>query len=354
MKLFSNLPMPKNDEVFSSWVYRCAHSNRSQSRDQQLLKLGVRCVESTPNPTFEDPDFDSQSEYFVRACNLLKIDLKTAAAFFTKHSYPIVPWEQRSYFCTLCIREDIASGALPSWRKNWCYDNSIMCGVHRTELVVLEQFPTLSKAWDAFSQTVQYSFESNRWEEDKFLRLRVVCLSRILRWLRTQQKNEPALSQASVYLGLYANFLKISTIRYPPGLARRLFYKGIIRNFRDGISYLDCMIMGPSYSPPRSRFASVALLGWLLEILTHRQMTALLKKFSGVAAYFPTELQDVSRNVLGIGGLDHYLELKNYLGVFSRPLGSRLDLFLTDQERACNLYFAVELELAFGSLPSNN
>lgn len=354
MKLFADLPMPKNDEVFSSWIYRCAHSNKSRRQGRHLLELGVRYVASTPDPTFEDPDFDSQSEYFVRACNILNIDLKIATELFTKHAYPIVPWDQRAYFCTLCVREDIASGALPSWRKSWCYDNSIMCGVHRTELTILEQFPTSSKAWDAFCQTAQYSFEVGRWESDKFLRLRFLCLCRILRWLRAQQKNEPALSQAGVYLGLYSNFLKVSTIRYPPGLARRLFYKGIVRNFRDGISFLDCMIMGPSYSPPRNRFASIALLGWLLEILTCRQMTALLNKFSDVAAYFPRDLHDVSRNVLGIGGLDHYLEFKNYLGLFFRPLGSRLDLFLADQERACNVYFAVDQNHAFGCSPADN
>ena len=351
MRLFIDLPTPKTDEAFSSWVYRCIHSSKSKRFGRHLLESGIRVVGDTPEIVFEDPDFNPGSDYFLQTCDKLNIDIKCAASFFTINADPVVPWEQRSSFCARCLKDDVASGTLPVWRKSWCYENSIMCHIHRVELISLDKYPTLAKAWDAFCQITQYPLEKNRWDEDKFARLRLICISRVSRWLKIQRHQEPAASQVNVYAGLYAIFLKVPTIKYPPGLARRLFYRGIVRNFRVEYSFLDCINKGAANSLPRNRFGSIVLLGWLLEILTPLQLAGLLRRFSDVSAYFPSSLQEVSRNVLGIAGLTDYLEFKKYLGVFFRPSGSKIDLFLADQERACKVYFAYDLDLALGAPP---
>lgn len=333
MKIFPGLPTPVDDEVISSWFFRCSMnqhsivSNRVSLRANPDWNWDGRWVDS------EDPDFDFDTEFYCQAVSLLGIDAHTTTAFFKPRSDAIVSWDHRCLFCAHCLRDDVASGRLPAWRKSWCYVDSIQCRAHRTELVTLRGRPTCSKAWDAFVQTCNAAHRGTRWDDERFVRVRSICLQRIERWLSSASGSaQPKRIESRLFRNLFDVFLQLPTRRSNGGVARTFFNYQRALKASDAATYWDSLFHGAEMSDACSRFGCFMLLAILLELMPISIVLTFVKYCENANVYFPN-LCGLT-NVIYLGNVDReeYKILHAYLGKFPRERWPLLHAFLSLQE----------------------
>ncbi|MFW9082539.1 hypothetical protein ACOI9X_25175 [Pseudomonas sp. P2757] len=333
MKGFPNLPNPCDGEIFSSWLFRCYHSQFTCISDRESLFARPAWTWSGNLIKVADPDFEFDTPFFFKVCEILKIDEYLTSVYFQFRDEGLVGWEHRYWFCPECLRNDVRIGKIPAWRKEWCSSYSVFCRTHSIELVMLNVRPTYSKAWDAYVQICNQEIASSSWSDERFVRLRIAGYSQIKRWL-SQKADGGEIDEVEgrLFSRLYCVFLQLPTRRRDSGIARTFFHQERVKKYSDLINYKENLFLCPQISEPRSRFGSMMLLGILLEI-TSLKYASIFQRYCGVAKVFFPATAGIE-NIIYLGGLsrEDYAYLHEYLGLFPREKWARLDSFFTRQE----------------------
>nr|WP_314560069.1 TniQ family protein [uncultured Pseudomonas sp.] len=264
MNFSRSMPHILYDETISSWLFRSTLKSRS--------KLQVETDQFLANPPpvswgshlleCEDWDFDPNTGLSETVIEKLSINPAHAYNVFFKKREKIVGWNRRWWFCALCLRADIAKGHTPGWRKNWCYRNSIICTIHGVDLQRLLITPQLSRAWDAFLQSLKSGRLDESWSCKYHLRFRTSIVSRLANWKRKQ-----SVVVIDVFDSLYDIFLLAPVYNDNQGMALDMFGKTIpfvrnkMSNYHNGILY------GAELAGCKARFASLMLAGYLMGVI---------------------------------------------------------------------------------------
>lgn len=128
----------KNDECLSSWVSRNCYVFESGELDG-YLKSGV------------DLDFDFSSPSTLRLLAKKNDRVCRLLPYFRASSTWLLPWENRLAYCLECMKEDVAAGGAPYWRKSWCYLHCPICVKHKQMLLLGNPLSVcLFKSWRTF------------------------------------------------------------------------------------------------------------------------------------------------------------------------------------------------------------
>lgn len=333
MNLFSNIPTPCDGETFSSWLFRCCQSRATIKPDRTELLARPSWTWSGNLINVADPDFDFNAGFFVRACQILKVDRHLMSVYFRFRNEGLVSWEHRYWFCPDCLRNDVREGKIPAWRQDWCSSYSVFCGIHRTELLRLRRRPTYSKAWDAYVQICNDETVESSWKNEKFVRQRYVCFSKIKKWMNLAVEcGKMQEVDGKLFRSLYCIFLQLPNGRTDAGVARTFFHQGRVKKHSDLLTFKENLFICCQLSDPRSRFGSMLLLGILLEIISQRYFS-IFERYCGVAkVYFP--LASGIENTIYLGDLsrEDFGYLHEFLGTFPRAKWPKLDAFIARQE----------------------
>ncbi|WP_349734153.1 hypothetical protein [Pseudomonas jessenii] len=333
MKIFFNVPNPVDDETFSSWLFRCSSSRLTVISDRGGLLARPDWTWSGGLIKFDDPDFDVNTEFFNRACDIVRIDKHLAAILFQFHDKEVVSWEHRCWFCPECLRDDVKEGRTPAWRKTWCSSHSVFCMIHKVELVKLKGRPSYSKAWDAYVQICNQNLIASTWSTERFVRLRIIFFNRIKRWLSVgADSGEINEIQDRLFRRLFRVFLQLPTQRRDAGIARTFFHQGRMKKHTDLITFKENLHLCHQISEPRSRFGCMMLLGILLEIIPQIDSLIFQRYCEAEKVYFPDVLGIENTIYFGAINREDYKFLHGYLGLFPRRNWPRLDAFLTQQD----------------------
>ena len=286
MAIFKGLPIPLADETLTSWLYRCSVNRNVSLFDRQELEARPDWWWSGLRLDFSELDFDFTSSFYNSAAASLGLDLNTVNIVFSQRPGPIVDWNSRHFFCPECLRYDISQWRLPSWKKNWCYNNSVCCLEHRCELVRLRGSPKYSKAWDSFIQICNGGPTRNSWDDEHFAICRISCLSRIHLWLERSNFSNP--NNIAVFTKLYNIFLQSPYRGSYGGAARSLFqFRSSPRGLEASV-FRDSVMFGPSTADIPSRVGSLILVAMLLEIIPQKTVTKLVSCARAVNIFWPT------------------------------------------------------------------
>lgn len=128
----------KYDECLSSWISR----NSSNFDPNNLIAFFESSI---------DIDFDFSSTSSLQLLNRAKLDTKRLEAIFRAHTNWTLSQDSRLAYCSECLKEDVASGGPPYWRKSWCYLHCPICIRHKSMLSLGEPFDfALDKTWGIF------------------------------------------------------------------------------------------------------------------------------------------------------------------------------------------------------------
>lgn len=328
MKLLRGLTSPFHDETLTSWLYRLSLKRRLVLEDRDLLLARPKMGWSGANAIIEDLDFDFSSTYFKRACASLTLSECLVRCFFRSGSIVPVSSGSRIQFCSRCLRDDIASGQMPGWRKSWCARDAVVCAWHGVDLSYLQESPTFHKGWDAYVQSVQPVIVADPWLSKDLQALRRILINRIRLWTTHQNKNVIRL-----FFQLYAVFLLAPTYNYEAGVARLLFRRRATRKLSQIVTFQDSIFYGVEFSDAQARFGSKMLAAYILDGIRQVDFsnfrTCCLRH--GIA--FPEADEVIQLIHFGCATLDDYQHLHHQFGRFPRARGSKLDQLFTRFEK---------------------
>lgn len=267
-------------EVFTSWIYRCAHSLRCK----RVTFLDIEQYLASCYRLGEDPDF-TLGRSFEAFCQNTGLNAASCQSFFTlKDTSIFISEEWRRSYCMYCLEEDVTRIGFPAWRKEWCSVFSSYCLRHK-KMLCIEPFTDLNnKAWDAFSSTSRESHcltaRQNRLKFD-MLALRVQGLA-------NRYRSDDKRSCRYAVRFLMMSYLSLRTNWRDAGYAKILFNPSPwCRITRGEYSYDECMKLGASRSDPIQRTSALLLSGVVLGIFSKNELL-FLQKCAGEHGYsFP-------------------------------------------------------------------
>ncbi len=325
------LPTPGVDETLSSWLFRCSFHKHTVNMTRLALNARpLQCWEGL-ELKYADPDTD-----FLSASKRIRlggehIHPRLLKEYFCLRNGVVAEWRYRHFFCPECLRDDVANGHLPMWRKHWCYVNSIICNVHGRDLVMLSDASYYSKAWNAFVQECNSSSRSIAAKGSKLARFRLTTLSKIEHLLAYKRPN-----QRNILFGLFNSLFDI-LLQAPfhgsrGGAARIYFQSKVSTRFADPESFDLSILKGPSTADPPSRFGSMLLAASLLGVLPPSRFSIFIKacEDTETGLLLPNDLHKAAAfpHVDKAG----YRVLHQYLGAFPRKDFPLLDRHLYLQE----------------------
>lgn len=329
--LFKNLPTPGGDEVLSSWLFRCSFNRGIKGFKRFDLYTKPESWWEGLDLQSLDPDVDflAASKRFELGSRIAQVE--TMERYFSFSKCNVIDWKYRRFFCSDCLRDDIANGQLPVWRKNWCYEHSSICITHGRALSTLLDASRYSKAWDAFAQICNFASNGEapiRWKiGDGWSSV----VSRIENALICVDRRNKTMRQ-ELFEKLFCIFLQMPYKGSFGGVARIHFYLERGVRFAEPDSLERSFLCGPSTADPYSRLGGVMLAAALLgslplsrfelftKIFEDRRSGAVLPKDFHRAASFPS---------LDRSG---YQSLRSFLGIFPREEFPLLDRHLRIQE----------------------
>lgn len=278
--LFFGLPAAGVDETLSSWLFRCSIN----SRVQNFKRIGLS---EKPTSWWEglefksiDPDVDflQASKRFAR--NLNSSLCENIEQFFSFTRGDVVDWQYRRFFCRDCLRDDVANGRLPMWRKSWCYAHSSICMMHEKQLESLNDVSRYSKAWEAFTKVCNSDLRVGAFAEWRRGGFWSATVSRVEGSMINNVDSECSIQQ-DLFKKLFSIFLQAPYRNGRGGAARIHCYteKGI--RFAAPTSLEDSFSIGPSTADPPSRIGSFMLAAILLNVLPLSRYSLITKIFEG-------------------------------------------------------------------------
>lgn len=329
--IFYGFPTPAIDEALGSWLFRCS-VNRYPTLTSRL-HLGDRPARwwEGGDLKYTDPDLHVliaierlQAAGFVITENLLR-------AHFAMRAGRPVAWNYRRLYCSECLREDLAKGQLPIWRKSWCYETSAICNVHGRFLNILTDSSRYSKAWDAFVADCN-SGASRVIDADPMLtRLRLTTMSLIRNHVSHCIESDPT-GISRLFEKLYRVFLQAPYKGSHGGIARIHFSTERRGKFTESETLDHSFLTGPATADASSRFGSIILAGALLGIISESRYVMLASAHESVNhnALLPRDLhQAAAFPYLSRSG---YRTLHSFLGLIPRKSYPILDRHLQLQE----------------------
>lgn len=328
---FRGLPTPGYDETLASWLFRCSVNRHPfMSYHLQLAERPVRWWAGLELKS-ADPDTD-----FAAAVNTLKVAGFHANSSILEKGFAfqkgaLVDWSYRRFYCPDCLREDVAKGHLPMWRKNWCYEESTACNIHCRRLEELIDPSRYSKAWDAFVQLCNtnagIAFETNR----VVSRLRSTTLIKIAKSISHDGVAQRG-TLGSLFGKLFSVFLQAPYKGTHGGAARIHFQTERRGQFAEPKSLEHSFSIGPSTADSSSRFGSMLFAGSLLGIITESRYMVLTRAYEAVnpSSLLPRDLYQAA----AFPYLDRrgYGVLHDYLGIMPRSQYPMLERHLQLQE----------------------
>ncbi|WP_363079352.1 TniQ family protein [Pseudomonas sp. Ga0074129] len=328
---FYGLPTPSVDETLSSWLFRCSFNPYTANFTRLVLA-------ERPSQWWEglelksaDPDTDFLSASRRMGAGREHINPDLLSNYFSLCNDTLVEWSRRRFFCPDCLRDDVASGHLPMWRKSWCYVHSCICSVHDQELIALSDASHYSKAWDAFVQVCNSVSGSITAKDSRLPRFRSTTLMKVEHSLACSR-----VTQQNILVDLFNRLLSIflqSPFRGSRGGAARIHFqseRGM--RFADPPSFEQSISKGPSTADPSSRFGSVVFAASLLGILPHSRFLMFTKacEDAKTGMLIPKDLHRAA----AFPYVDRagYRVLHRYLGNFPRKDFPLLDRHLQLQE----------------------
>ncbi|WP_455884025.1 TniQ family protein [Pseudomonas protegens] len=329
--LFHGLPTPGNDETLGSWLFRC--SVNSRSRFSCRIHLGDR-----PSRWWDDMDLkyvdpDTEIPMAIARLKVAGFEVRPQAlqAHFVMQSGRPVAWNYRRLYCPECLRENVAMGQLPMWKKSWCYEEASVCTVHGRYLEVLDDCTRYSKAWDAF--VAHCNTMANRASKASPLlqRLQSTTMS-IITSSFGDGNGSTQNGVHNLFCRLYRIFLQAPYKGSLGGIARVHFSTERSRRFIEPKNLEHSFLIGPSTADSTSRFGSAMLTGALLGIVSESRYSA-FARIHAAASYNYLLPQDLHR-AAKFPQLDKrgYVILHSLLGTISRTDYPLLDRHLHLQE----------------------
>ncbi|MND59306.1 hypothetical protein D3C81_474740 [compost metagenome] len=324
MKFAPGLPTAFSDETITSWLYRVFMKSRVVLEDPSLLLADPQRSWVGVNAIAEDLDFNFGSTFIKKALLSLSLDANLAKCFFDLRGIVPVSPSRRTLFCQYCVREDVASGQMPGWRKQWCARDAVMCNCHNVDLSQLLSNPTFQKSWDAFAQTAQPTIVSDIWLRADLQRLRMILMRRIQRW-----KGFLSVKDARLFGHLYELFLSAPTYNHDAGVAHYFYGRRPARRSCQIITLQDAIFYGVELSDVQARFASQVLAAYVLGGIQEQELSVFRHRCLTYGVKHP-EIEEIIPMIrFSCATVDDYCYLHRVLGRFSRKKGSKVDqLFL--------------------------
>lgn len=280
---------------------------------------------------FADPDFDFCAASRRIGLRREHINPEFLKDFFCLTNGTVIEWRYRRLFCPDCLRDDVASGHLPMWRKSWCYAHSCICCVHDRELMALFDASRYSKAWDAFVQICNSIPNAIAIKDSTLSRFRPTTLSKIEDSLACSEIKKKFML-VDLFNSLLSIFLQ-APFRGSRGGAARIYCqseRGV--RFADPPSFEQSILSGPSTADSSSRFGGVMFAALLLGIIPQARFLMFIKacEYGKKSMLIPKDLHRAAAfpHVDRAG----YLVLHRCLGSFPRKDFPLLDRHLQLQE----------------------
>ncbi len=327
----SALLTPNFDETLSSWLFRC-------SLNRHIIKFTRLELAERPLHWWEGLEFrsaDPDVDFFSASQRLGEgredINPEWLSVYFGLRNGTAVEWSYRRFFCPDCLRNDVANGHLPIWRKSWCYSQSCICSMHKKELVALSDASRYSKAWDAFVQECNSVSRSNVAEDPWFSRFRSTTLMKIEHFL-TGSRASRRYIVVDLFNKLFCIFLQAPFHGGRGGSARIHFQTERGMRFSDPTSFEQSIFKGASIADPPSRFGSMIFAASLLDIIPYSRFLMFIEacEDAKIGLLISRDLHRAAAfpYVDGAG----YRALHRYLGGFPRKDFPLLDRHLQLQE----------------------
>lgn len=328
---FYGLPTPSVDETLSSWLFRCSFNRYAVNFTRLALTERPSQWWEGLELKFADPDVD-----FLAASRRMELGREHIKPDFLKDFFnlpngTVVEWRYRRLFCPDCLRDDVASGNLPMWRKSWCYAHSCICCVHDRELIALFDASRYSKAWDAFVQVCNSVSDAIAIKNSSLSRFRPTTLMKVEHSLACNRINKQFML-VDLFNSLFSIFLQAPFHGSRGGAARIYCQSERGVRFADSPSFEQSILNGPSTADPSSRFGSVMFAALLLGILPPARFLMFTKacEYGKKSMLIPTDLHRAAAfpHVDRAG----YWVLHRCLGSFPRKDFPLLDFHLQLQE----------------------
>jgi hypothetical protein len=328
---FCNLPKPGYDETQSSWLFRCSVNRYAGSfKRLELAERPSRWWEGLELKS-ADPDVDFLSATRRLGQGRENIKPEILERWFSLRNGTAVEWNYRRFFCAECLRDDVASGRLPMWRKSWCYERSCICTVHDRELTALFDASRYSKAWDAFVQDCNSLSGTSAANNSMFSRFRSSTVTRIEDSTACDRIGQGTML-VDLFNRLFTIFLQSPYHGSRGGVARIHFQLERGMRFADPTSFEQSLLSGPCTADPPSRYGSLVFAASLLGVLPLSRFTMFADacKNGKTGMLIPTDLHRAAAfPYVDSAG---YRVLHSYLGRFPRKEFPLLDRHLQLQE----------------------
>lgn len=272
---------PVEDETFTSWVYRYAHSPGMIFSELREVLVSSEWSELDNKNIYEDPDFDFGAPFARSVIQAAGLERTFLEGFFGPRSDWILPWESRGHYCYECLCEDVAEHRLPCWRKSWCYVITTHCERHKSQLSVSSPARArarIDKGWYAFSKHLPHvgfnQATHGRWLDHPLDRARSILARKVTKWfLRAPSVHKDTYSDVEVarrhcLKSLIKVFLRTPTRNSNAGLARYLFS---VRPPQRSYLYAGCIKgieQGVFESSPHERACALIMAGVMMSVFT--------------------------------------------------------------------------------------
>jgi hypothetical protein len=233
-----------------------------------------------PSSWWDDIDLkyvDPDTEVSIAIARLkfagFEVQPQALQAHFLMQSGRLVAWNYRRFYCPECLRENVAMGQLPMWKKSWCYEEVSVCTEHGRYLEMLDDCTRYSKAWDAFVAHCNTKANRDSKVDPMLQRLQSTTMCIITSSLRDGNGSDQN-GVRSLFSRLYRIFLQAPYRGSLGGIARVHFSTERSRRFIEPQNLEHSFLIGPSTADSSSRFGSAMVTGALLGIIKESRYSA--------------------------------------------------------------------------------
>lgn len=294
----SGLPRARYDECFSSWLYRTQVKKK-------IFPAYELCASAI------DPDLELSDDLLSCLCDDNAKYRNMFYSFFRFSSLWLLPWSERIAFCPSCLREDVAQGGVPYWRKSWCMLHAPVCATH-FQLLSLYRNSRIEpdKAWMAFSADSEQPqlrvTSKNRIFPSVYLntpRLMLRLALKVQHLLSVALNNSKIWFQplaqwiSTDWLLIFVNFLFEQFLfprarnQGPEGIARGHQYRLPREYFQ---SFAEAKRAACEESDPYARVVSLILIGRVLGLVNDAEIRRVRDSMNLIATLFGCTSKDIA------------------------------------------------------------
>lgn len=283
-------PRARDDEAFTSWLWRCAlnASCRNITEDNVADYCEHYYKAIILGSSYFDPDFDFESAATKSFCEKVGLPIRMVADFFAPACDMVINYVHRRNYCPKCIEDDLRSHQFPCWKKSWSYSFVACCKVHNHLLVPLsnQYLSDSNKSWWAFteiSNEVHCRFSCTRAYggiRDELLPTKITLAAQT--WIELRLKEKARTSELNLsfsaerLLSACETLLKILLRARTPercaGAAREVMNHGSDTINYDLYTYEECLTFGISSAVPYHRMIALLIVAEIFDLLNSGEL----------------------------------------------------------------------------------